>query len=273
MLQPRGCILTILLSVVAVASVSAKSYKAGDEIPLYANKVGPFSNPTETYRYFSLSFCQPKDGASDKLEDLGEVLEGDRLVSTPYLVKFRTDLDNKMLCDKKLSTADLKQLRDAVNQDYYFQMYFDDLPVWGFIGKVEKIVKTGQRKFFLFTHFHFEISYNSDKVIEINVSSDPMPTEITYDHRMDRYSRYSFLPQHLEIHWFSIINSMCHSAPAHRIPGHSFLPPINPPPGYPFPSPPSSPPPPHRSIGSPYSNHVSLCSCSRDSWPVIPPTH
>ncbi len=100
-------------------------------------------------------------------------------------------------------------------------MYYDDLPVWGFIGKVEKIIKTGARKYFLFTHFHFELSYNKDKVIEINVSSDPMRTiditkaetlpvqfsysvkwkhtAVTYDHRMDRYSRYSFLPQHLEV--------------------------------------------------------------------------
>ena len=37
------------------------------------------------------------------------------------------------------------------------QMYYDDLPVWGFIGKVEKVVKTGTRKYFLFTHFHFEV--------------------------------------------------------------------------------------------------------------------
>ncbi len=100
-------------------------------------------------------------------------------------------------------------------------MYYDDLPVWGFIGKVEKVIKTGQRKHFLFTHFHFEVSYNGDEVIEINVSSDPMrtveitdkeslsvkfsysvkwkPTTVTYEHRMDRYSRYSFLPQHLEV--------------------------------------------------------------------------
>ena len=100
-------------------------------------------------------------------------------------------------------------------------MYYDDLPVWGFIGKVEKVVKTGARKHFLFTHFHFEVSYNDDEVIEINVSSDPQrtvditdvgkglkvdfsysikwkKTAITYEHRMDRYSRYSFLPQHLE---------------------------------------------------------------------------
>lgn len=53
------------------------------------------------------------------------------------------------------------------------QMYYDDLPVWGFLGKVEKIVRTGVHKYFLFTHFHFDLSYNDDKVIEINVSSDP----------------------------------------------------------------------------------------------------
>jgi len=26
----------------------------------------------------------------------------------------------------------------AVRDDWYFQMYYDDLPVWGFIGKVGK---------------------------------------------------------------------------------------------------------------------------------------
>ena len=101
------------------------------------------------------------------------------------------------------------------------QMYYDDLPVWGFIGKVEKFVQTGMHKYYLFTHFHFDLAHNDDNVIEINVSSDPMrtvditdadsldvqfsysvkwkETAITYDHRMDRYNRYSFLPQHLEV--------------------------------------------------------------------------
>lgn len=28
----------------------------------------------------------------------------------------------------------------AVKDDWYFQMYYDNLPVWGFVGKVEKII-------------------------------------------------------------------------------------------------------------------------------------
>ncbi|KAG1653817.1 hypothetical protein FOA52_001020 [Chlamydomonas sp. UWO 241] len=228
----RGCyslVAALALAACLVGGTQAASHKAGEDIALYANKVGPFQNPTETYRFFSLPFCEPKDGAKDKLEDLGEVLEGDRLVSTPYSIKFMNDVVNAELCTKSLKPSEIKLLLDAVKADYYFQMYFDDLPVWGFIGKIEKNVKTGVHKYYLFTHFHFEISYNGDKVIEINVSSDPMrteeitdanlksvtfsysvkfkPTTITYDHRMDRYAKYSFLPQHMEIHWFSIINS------------------------------------------------------------------
>eukprot|EP00775_Hariotina_reticulata_P013476 gene13476-13602_t len=211
-------------------------YKAGEHVVLYANKVGPFHNPSETYQYYTLPFCLPKDGKQYVTEDLGEVLEGDRLVNTPYDIKFKQDVENHVLCAMKLDAKDLDKLRLAVRRDYYFQMFFDDdLPVWGFLGKTEKHRnKSGNEEtsYFLFTHFHFDIAYNDDRVIELNVStaaSDPKKTrDITtgdsldvqfsysvkwkpvttpFSDRMDRYSRYSFLPQHLEIHWFSIINS------------------------------------------------------------------
>ena len=51
-----------------------------------------------------------------------QVLEGDRLVSTPYKLKFRTDVDNEVLCSKTLSTEELKKFGNAVNMDYYFQV-------------------------------------------------------------------------------------------------------------------------------------------------------
>ena len=28
----------------------------------------------------------------------------------------------------------------AVRDDWYFQMYYDDLPIWGFVGKIEKVI-------------------------------------------------------------------------------------------------------------------------------------
>jgi hypothetical protein len=102
---------------------------------------------TQTYQYYDLPFCEPVDGKVSKREDLGEVLQGDRMSSTPYSVPFRVDRDDESLCHRTLGAKDLKRFRKSVKDDYYFQMYYDDLPIWGFIGKIEKILKPGS--FFL----------------------------------------------------------------------------------------------------------------------------
>ncbi|KAL9244937.1 hypothetical protein vseg_018651 [Gypsophila vaccaria] len=205
-------------------------YNAGDHVPLYANKVGPFHNPSETYRYFDLPFCSP-DHVKEKKEALGEILNGDRLVSAPYKLDFLVDKDSEVICKKRMTTDELAKFRDAVSKDYYFQMYYDDLPIWGFLGKVEKEGKLdpAEFKYYLYKHIHFDIFYNKDRVIEINVRTDPnslvditedkevevefmytvkwKETNIPFESRMDKYSQSSSLPHHLEIHWFSIINS------------------------------------------------------------------
>ncbi|THU53251.1 hypothetical protein C4D60_Mb10t12470 [Musa balbisiana] len=212
-----------------VSDASDHRYKQGDPVPLYANKVGPFHNPSETYRYFDLPFCVPEH-VTEKKEALGEVLNGDRLVEAPYKLDFRVDRDSELLCKKKLMKEDVAKFRSAVTKDYYFQMYYDDLPIWGFIGKVDKEGKdVSEYKYYLYRHIHFDILYNSDHVIEISVHTDPnsladltedkdieasffysvkwKETTTPFEKRMNKYSQTSSLPHHLEIHWFSIINS------------------------------------------------------------------
>lgn len=211
------------------ADGSDHKYKEGDRVPLYANKVGPFHNPSETYRYYDLPFCTPEH-VTEKKEALGEVLNGDRLVEGPYQLNFREDIHSKSLCKRTLSKEDVTKLRNAVSKDYYFQMYYDDLPFWGFLGKVDKDkLDPSEYSYLLFKHIHFDISYNGDRVIEINVLTDPnlavditedkevdaefsysaawKQTDISFQKRMEKYSKSSSMPQHLEIHWFSIINS------------------------------------------------------------------
>eukprot|EP00891_Asterochloris_glomerata_P007011 jgi/Astpho2/7011/Aster-01865 len=218
--------------------MSGHKFQDGDRIKLYANKVGPFSNPTETYQYYDLPFCRPPDGLEHKPETLGEVVDGNRLINTLYDITFKQDKEHTVLCSKQLTQSEVAKFRKAVEKDYYFQMYLDDLPIWGFIGKPEKLLKASgnELKYFIFTHVHFEVSYNGNYIIELAVSTDPAQvvdispsvvgqdegatvpvdftysvkwkeTEVTFDKRMDKYRRYQFLPQHLEIHWFSIINS------------------------------------------------------------------
>mmetsp|Transcript_8620 Transcript_8620/g.14878 ORF Transcript_8620/g.14878 Transcript_8620/m.14878 type:complete len:589 (-) Transcript_8620:493-2259(-) len=222
----------IAVFVISFALVSSDDhvYKDGQGVPFYANKVGPYANPSETYQYYSLPFCPPEH-LEFKNEDIGEVLEGDRMVKARYELNFREDFKNKPLCKKTLSDDDIREFQDAIEQDYYFEMYYDDLPVWGFIGEMDKRIENGEETsiYFLFTHLQFTISYNGNQIIEIVVVADPLKrkditkeepveveftysakwitTDIHFESRMDKYSRHSFLPQHLEIHWFSIINS------------------------------------------------------------------
>ena len=75
---------------------------------------------TETYQFYNLPFCTPTS-KEYKTEGLGEVLEGDRLVTTPYDIRFRVDKDNELLCSRQLNDRDLAKFRKAVQKDYYFQ--------------------------------------------------------------------------------------------------------------------------------------------------------
>ncbi|CAI9272127.1 unnamed protein product [Lactuca saligna] len=211
------------------SGASDHKYKEKEEVPIYANKVGPFHNPSETYRFFDLPFCLPAH-LKEKPEALGEVLNGDRLVSAPYKLPFMVEKDSEIVCRKTLTKGEVFKFRSAVAKDYYFQMYYDDLPFWGFLGKVEKDKNDpSEERYYLFKHLHFEIHYNKDRVIEINAKADPnavvdltedkevevefmytvrwKETNIPFENRMEKYSQSSSQPHHLEIHWFSIINS------------------------------------------------------------------
>ena len=57
-----------------------------------------------------------------KPEDLGEVLEGDRLVTTQYDIRFRVDNPDGKLCQKVLTVEDVRNFRRAVHEDYYYQV-------------------------------------------------------------------------------------------------------------------------------------------------------
>lgn len=210
----------------------AAHYNVGDHVPIFVNKIGPLDNPSETYQYYDLPFCRPARVVQKK-ESLGEILNADRLANAFYELKFREIKVGHLLCEKKLSDDDVTKFRNAVNNDFYFQMYYDDLPVWGFIGRVEDNSWNNDEKgpkYYLFKHVQFDALYNGDQVIEIRAFSDPAhvvditnndevtvqftysvswnETFIPFKNRMDKYSRASLLPTPRQIHWFSFINSI-----------------------------------------------------------------
>nr|XP_043613334.1 transmembrane 9 superfamily member 2-like [Erigeron canadensis] len=214
----------------ADSDASNHRYRNGDLVPFYVNKVGPFHNPRETYAYYDLPFCSPDTVFEQKLS-LGEMLNGDRLISAPYEVKFLEDKDFDILCNKTLSKADVSQFRNVIEKDYYMQLYYDDLPLWSFIG-ISRRDYTDERTgnmYFLYKHFDFEVRYNKDRVIEVNLRTSPnllanvtedkevvvdftysvkwLVTQQSFEKRMLKYTGFAFLPHHMSIHHATITNS------------------------------------------------------------------
>lgn len=68
---------------------------------MYVNTVGPYNNPTETYGYYDrLPVCRPPT-IKHRIESLGEVLEGNKLITSGYDVHFLRAHHPTVLCDGK----------------------------------------------------------------------------------------------------------------------------------------------------------------------------
>lgn len=130
-LKRHGTLLRVLLLLAAKHGVARTThYSDGDEVPLYANKVrrasasllarrrrlhgigermpklapqrqslrlpadpqvGPYVNPSETYNYYDLPFCQHGSMEVPK-QSLGETLKGDELTRSLFDVRFKSAL-------------------------------------------------------------------------------------------------------------------------------------------------------------------------------------
>lgn len=130
----------------------------------------------------------------------------------------------------------MKEFKDAIEDDYFFEMFIDDLPMWGYVGEVAHeeflLGKSIQgARVYLYPHLHFSIGFNNDQIVSANVTTDPKrrvditeavtgqeivfsysvewihQPNIKYDERMKRYEDSSFLPSTFEIHWLSVMNS------------------------------------------------------------------
>lgn len=271
--------LVLTLSNVGVGSArtvkrtrAGTSYDQHDPVHIVVNKVGPFYNPTETYRFYSLPFCEShaphtdvsyfvdalienhKDpdivseltsfnnpvhkgdrvGGHRHHQRLGEKLIGDRKETSPYEITFLDEIKWRPLCEKLLTADEVQKFKDAIHNDWFFEMYVEDLPMWGYLGDaVEEDLIFGEvtgSSTFLFPHLHFKFGYNGKNIVTAQVTTDKsMKVEledqnkinvhfsysveweespITWKNRMSVYHESSFGPSAVEIHWLSIANSV-----------------------------------------------------------------
>lgn len=166
-----------------------------------------------------------------KPHHLGEILVGDRMMKTLYVLPFLISFERRTLCSYTLKSKEMDMFQKAIDEDYYFEMFYDDLPVQGFVGDKSTEVVNGRNvtMYSLFTHYIFTIGHNGEEVLEIQWDHDPEsnlditdstdPTDVHFVYtakwiKSQHASREHVLVhkesphQHLEIRWFSIFNSI-----------------------------------------------------------------
>ncbi|TPX38340.1 hypothetical protein SmJEL517_g00321 [Synchytrium microbalum] len=143
-------------------------------IPLYVNKI--FSEKTQLPQAYSeLPFvCTPSSGWKHKLLNLGEVLRGDRIMNSDFIIESNVPSPCKVLCTQSVNKEAADQAKDLVTNFYNVEWILDDLP------GATKVIDSTSRKtydigfplgFFddksgkaeLNTHFDFKILYERKK--------------------------------------------------------------------------------------------------------------
>eukprot|EP00127_Corallochytrium_limacisporum_P000856 Clim_evm8s27 gene=Clim_evmTU8s27 len=132
-----------LFALIGVSAVVADEhdhiYKDGDEVVLWMNTVGPYENRQETYDFFSLPFCKGSRGETlhHHHETIGEALQGMNLESSGLEIRYNQPVDSQIYCTQKISQRFEEKLMVAVQQNFWYQMYLDGLPLWAPVGYVK----------------------------------------------------------------------------------------------------------------------------------------
>eukprot|EP00798_Chlamydomonas_sp_ICE-L_P018867 gene18867-25423_t len=127
----------------------------------------------------------------------------------------------RLICSQTLDASKASQFEHAIKHAYWYELFLEYLPVWGFVGEMRHD-SVGDVAY-IYTHKTFDLSYNGDKIIQVNLTSDNpvavvdgaqlqftysvnwVPSTIPFARRFDRYLDYNFFEH--KIHWFSIFNS------------------------------------------------------------------
>jgi len=121
----RVAVLAVLALVLRASSTESDGVK---DVVVSMNKVWPFYNPTETYKYYDFPFCQP-EVVMPHFMTLGQVLRGDRLVNSLYKMDFKQTVQRTVVCTKTVTEKELDMFKYAIDANYLFELFVGDLPI------------------------------------------------------------------------------------------------------------------------------------------------
>jgi len=127
--------------------------------------------------HYSLPFCAPDGGPKMDHENLGELLSGDRIETSPYVLKMKKDMYCEHLCVTNLgraeqSTAQPNKVAKAIRKEYHSNWIVDNLPAASKVENDDNVVtrywqgfpigfiSEEDKKAYVNNHVNIEIMYH-----------------------------------------------------------------------------------------------------------------
>lgn len=155
------CLLLISMSeAFYLPGIAPRSYDEGSSLEVMANKLVSPKNKLP-YDYYSLPFCgaESKKDHRSKPVNLGQVLMGDRMKPTDYVLHMKDDATCKVLCTVAIDSRGTKDLKKRVQQEYAVRLNLDNMPI---------VIKGETRTHRPAYRFGYDIGYMSDEKFYIN---------------------------------------------------------------------------------------------------------
>jgi len=112
-----------------VPGVAPQDFNAGSEIDVRAVKMTS-AHTQLPYEYYSLDLCKPQNGVVEYFsQNIGQIIRGERIVNTPYVVKMDTKAECSVLCkDKKWDAKTSEEVGYRIEHEYFVHLIMDNLP-------------------------------------------------------------------------------------------------------------------------------------------------
>jgi len=158
-----------------VPGVAPQDFSKGDLVEVKAVKMT--SSKTQLpYEYYNLPIhCKPANGVTYKSENLGEILRGDRIVNTGYVLRMLTNEPCQVLCsDIELNADQTKQVMKRIKDSYHVHLLVDNLPCatkFTLLNSQEEQYEHGyqlgsinsNKEYFINNHIKFILKYHAEK--------------------------------------------------------------------------------------------------------------
>lgn len=124
-------------SSIYIPGIAPTEYRTGQTVPVYVNSLNPASTTKDqslhnvvSFDYYTpeFHFCVEKGGPKSQSENLGSILLGDRIYSSPLEITFLQEDTCKQLCTTDVPPEHAMIINDLIRQNYAVEWLIDGLP-------------------------------------------------------------------------------------------------------------------------------------------------